>query len=81
MLPKARKRFGEEAFTIPGHVVLAGPNNTGKTTLLQAVAAWELGLRKWTELGNFNSRRHGSSGFLRTVKQGPLVELDLEPCR
>lgn len=58
---KGFKRFGEEAFTIPGHVVLAGPNNTGKTTLLQAVAAWELGLRKWKERNNFNSRRNGYS--------------------
>ena len=58
---KGFKRFGEEAFTIPGHVVLAGPNNTGKTTLLQAVAAWELGLRKWRERNNFNSRRKGYS--------------------
>ena len=58
---KGFKRFGEEAFTIPGHVVLAGPNNTGKTTLLQAVAAWELGLRKWRERNNFNSRRNGYS--------------------
>ena len=30
--------------SFPGHVVLAGPNNTGKTTLLQAIAAWDLAL-------------------------------------
>ena len=48
---KGFKRFGEVRFPIPGHVVLAGPNNTGKTTLLQAIAAWELGLRRWRELG------------------------------
>lgn len=36
------KRFDdvEVEFRLPGHVVLAGPNNTGKTTLLQAVASW-----------------------------------------
>lgn len=55
------KRFGEAVFTIPNHVVLAGPNNTGKTTLLQALAAWELGFRKWKELNNFNPRRNGYS--------------------
>ena len=32
------KRFDEVTFDIPGHIVLAGPNNTGKTTLLQAIA-------------------------------------------
>lgn len=61
VLLKGFKRFAEEEFTLPGHVVLAGPNNTGKTTLLQAVAAWELGFRKWRELANFNPRRNGYS--------------------
>lgn len=59
VLLKGFKRFTEEEFTLPGHVVLAGPNNTGKTTLLQAIAAWELGFRKWRELGDFNPRKNG----------------------
>lgn len=53
------KRFGKVEFSIPGHVVLAGPNNTGKTTLLQAIAAWELGFRKWLQLNDFNPRQNG----------------------
>ena len=52
------KRFGEVEFRLPGHVVLAGPNNTGKTTLLQAIASWALALRRWRELNDFN-RRNG----------------------
>ena len=28
-------------------VVFVGPNNSGKTTALQALALWEIGLRKW----------------------------------
>jgi len=56
---KGFKRFTDTTFPIPGHVVLAGPNNTGKTTLLQAIAAWELGFRKWREIGDFNPRRNG----------------------
>ncbi len=56
---KGFKRFSDTTFPIPGHVVLAGPNNTGKTTLLQAIAAWELGFRKWRELGDFNPRKNG----------------------
>jgi predicted ATPase len=47
------KRFYEETFEFPGHVVLAGPNNTGKTTVLQAIAAWELALNRWRELNDF----------------------------
>ena len=51
------KRFGEIEFRLPGHVVLAGPNNTGKTTVLQAVASWALALRRWQELQDFNPRQ------------------------
>ena len=51
------KRFDEVEFHLPGHVVLAGPNNTGKTTLLQAIASWSLALRRWRELNNFRLRR------------------------
>ena len=48
------KRFQEVTFDIPGHVVLAGPNNTGKTTLLQAIASWSLALDRWKQLNDFN---------------------------
>jgi AAA domain, putative AbiEii toxin, Type IV TA system len=41
------KRFEEERFDLSGHVILAGPNNCGKTTVLQAIAAWALALRYW----------------------------------
>ena len=32
------KRFEEVEFRLPGHVVLAGPSDTGKTTVLLAIA-------------------------------------------
>src|ERR1039458_26363 len=41
------KRLQEETFDLSGHVILAGPNNCGKTTVLQAIAAWGLALRHW----------------------------------
>jgi predicted ATPase len=53
------KRFGDVEFVLPGHVVLAGPNNTGKTTVLQAIAAWSLALNRWKELNDF--QRHGGA--------------------
>ena len=56
---KGFKRFGEVSFPIPGHIVMAGPNNTGKTTLLQAIAAWELGFRRWREMNDLNPRKNG----------------------
>ena len=51
------KRFENVEFVLPGHVVVAGPNNTGKTTLLQAIAAWDLALTRWKALNDF--QRHG----------------------
>ncbi len=53
------KRFEDVTFDVPGHLVLAGPNNTGKTTLLQAIAAWSFGYAKWAELGDTNPRANG----------------------
>src|SRR5512138_3240256 len=53
------KRFKEVTFDLPGHIVLAGPNNTGKTTLLQAIAAWSLALSRWRQLNDF--RKHGGA--------------------
>jgi recombinational DNA repair ATPase RecF len=51
------KRFGDVEFVLPGHVVLAGLNNTGKTTVLQAIAAWSLALSRWRELNDFQRHR------------------------
>ena len=53
------KRFDEVRFDLPGHVVLSGPNNTGKTTVLQAIAAWSLAFDRWTRLNDF--QRHGGA--------------------
>lgn len=41
------KRFQEQQFDLAESIVLAGPNNAGKSTLLQAIAAWKLGLDWW----------------------------------
>lgn len=42
------KRFGAATtFELPGHVVLVGPNNCGKTTFLQAVSTWAFALDYW----------------------------------
>ena len=52
------KRLGRNVeLRLPGHVVLAGPNDTGKTTVLQAIASWSLALRRWRELNDFNRRQ------------------------
>ena len=43
------KRFDKAEIDLGKSVVFIGPNNSGKTTALQALALWELGLRRWTE--------------------------------
>ncbi|MCG3127425.1 MAG: hypothetical protein CHACPFDD_02285 [Phycisphaerae bacterium] len=74
------KRFGNVDITLPGHVVLAGPNNTGKTTLLQALAAWELALTRWQEL-NTTAKPQGTFPFKEIARPDflavPVRSLDL----
>jgi len=43
------KRFREVEVELGNPVVLIGPNNSGKTTALQALALWETGLKRWNE--------------------------------
>ncbi|MBI3948060.1 MAG: AAA family ATPase [Armatimonadetes bacterium] len=43
------KRFGEAEIDLGDTVVFIGPNNSGKTTALQSLALWDVGLRRWTE--------------------------------
>jgi ABC-type Mn2+/Zn2+ transport system ATPase subunit len=41
------KKFEEVSFELSNPVVLIGPNNSGKTSILQAITLWEAGLKKW----------------------------------
>lgn len=50
------KRFAEVEIPLANPVVFIGPNNSGKTSALQALALWELGLRRWKE----KRSEHGS---------------------
>src|SRR5713101_6824765 len=43
------KRFGQEDIELGNPVVFIGPNNSGKTTALQALALWDIGLKRWNE--------------------------------
>ncbi|TKB69850.1 MAG: AAA family ATPase [Nitrospira sp.] len=43
------KRFDDVDIELGKAVVLIGPNNSGKTTALQALALWDIGLRRWNE--------------------------------
>ena len=43
------KNFGTVEIELGNPVVFIGPNNSGKTTALQALALWEIGLKRWNE--------------------------------
>ena len=43
------KRFGSVEIELGSPVVLIGPNNSGKTSAMQALALWEIGLKRWNE--------------------------------
>ena len=43
------KRFDEVDIPLGTSVVFIGPNNSGKTAALQALALWDGGLRRWQE--------------------------------
>jgi hypothetical protein len=43
------KRFGNVEVDLGNPVVFIGPNNSGKTSALQALALWQVGLSRWNE--------------------------------
>ena len=43
------KRFDEVEVELGNPVVFIGPNNSGKTSAMQALALWDIGLKRWNE--------------------------------
>lgn len=73
------KRFEEEVFDLSGQaVILAGPNNSGKTTLLQGISTWNLALNRWRlEGGGSGGRTRRISVVLDEFTALPLREMNL----
>jgi predicted ATPase len=68
------KRFHHERFELDEVTLLAGPNNAGKSTVLQALALWRFALTFW------NQRRAGTgarerTGVVLTRQQLPALPL------
>jgi AAA domain len=62
------KRFADVEFVLPDHIVLAGPNNCGKSTVLQAIAAWGLALNHWKQRSDFQ-RHKGAYSKIPIARQ------------
>ena len=73
------KRFAEQSFDLVDAMVLAGPNNAGKSTLLQAIATWRLGLARWVALrkGGGAVKRSGAAITRNDLTTVPLREMNL----
>lgn len=73
------KRFSEQSFELADCIVLAGPNNAGKTTLLQAIATWKLGLDRWVSQrkGGKAVKRSGVAITRADFTTVPLREMNL----
>ena len=65
------KLFEEQVFDLPSHLVVVGPNNCGKTSLLQAVATWSEIANRWFE---------ANPGFAR-LEDGNYATADLNMLR
>ncbi len=67
------KRFEEVEIELGNPVVLIGPNNSGKTSAMQALALWDIGLRRWREKRSGGSAPEKRPGV--TVNRRDLVAI------
>jgi ABC-type branched-subunit amino acid transport system ATPase component len=73
------KRFSEQQFEMADSIILAGPNNAGKSTLLQAITTWKLGLDRWMaqRKGGTAVKRAGVAITRADFTAVPLREMNL----
>ena len=72
------KRLGNVEIELGSPVVFIGPNNSGKTSAMQALALWDIGVKRWKE------RRSGRNPGQRpgvTVNRRDLVAIPVPNAR
>lgn len=67
------KLFDEVEIELGEAVVLIGPNNAGKTSALQALALWDLGVKRWSEKRGAKPTAKKRSGV--TINRRDLLSL------
>ena len=69
------KRFGGVEIELGSPVVFIGPNNSGKTSAMQALALWDVGLKRWNEKRAGKSTPEKRPGV--TVNRRDLVAIPI----
>ena len=69
------KRFGEVEIELGSPVVFIGPNNSGKTSAIQALALWDIGLKRWNEKRSGKTTPEKRPGV--TVNRRDLVAIPI----
>ena len=69
------KRFGEVEIDLGSPVVFIGPNNSGKTSAMQALALWDVGFKRWNEKRAGKSTPEKPKGV--TVNRRDLVAIPI----
>src|SRR2546423_11186002 len=73
------KRFKDITIELGSPVVFIGPNNSGKTTALQALALWDIGVKRWKEKrkGKTSRERPGVTINRRDLIAVPVPDANL----
>ena len=69
------KRFGEVEIELGSPVVFIGSNNSGKTSAMQALALWDIGLKRWNEKRSGKSAPEKRPGV--TINRRDLVAIPI----
>lgn len=74
------KLFDDVELELADRVVLVGPNNAGKTSALQALALWDVGVKRWSEkrgAGGVPAKRPGVTINRRDLITVPVPAANL----
>lgn len=74
------KRFGEAEIELGNPVVFVGPNNSGKTSAMQALAIWGVGVKRWNEKRSGKAapeKRPGVTVNRRDLAAVPVLDANL----
>lgn len=75
------KGLGEVEIELGSPVVFIGPNNSGKTSAMQALALWDIGLKRWLERRGPTESLSGRSQRGVAVNRRDLVSIPVPNAR